>query len=76
MEKQKNSPQLRFPGFEGEWEEDMFSNLTIRIGDGLHGTPEYKCNTDFYFILEKLEKENIPSIQARIRILKNEMRSF
>ena len=33
-------------------------------------------NTDFYFILEKLEKENIPSIQARIRILKNEMRSF
>ncbi len=28
----KNVPELRFPGFEGEWEEKKLGNLTTKIG--------------------------------------------
>ncbi|KMS26904.1 hypothetical protein, partial [Staphylococcus aureus] len=27
----KNVPELRFPGFEGEWEEKKLGNLTDRV---------------------------------------------
>ncbi|CAC6965010.1 TPA: restriction endonuclease subunit S [Staphylococcus aureus] len=30
----KNLPELRFPGFEGEWEEKKLGNLTTKIGSG------------------------------------------
>ncbi|MDR4630889.1 restriction endonuclease subunit S, partial [Staphylococcus aureus] len=30
----KNVPELRFPGFEGEWEEKKLGNLTTKIGSG------------------------------------------
>ena len=33
-----------------EWKETMLSDITTRIGDGLHGTPEYDANGDYYFI--------------------------
>ncbi|WP_251640912.1 restriction endonuclease subunit S, partial [Staphylococcus aureus] len=29
-----NVPELRFPGFEGEWEEKKLGNLTTKIGSG------------------------------------------
>lgn len=29
----KNVPELRFPGFEGEWEEKKLGNLTTKIGE-------------------------------------------
>lgn len=45
-----NIPQLRFPEFTDVWENDTLDNLTERIGDGLHGTPEYVNNSDIYFI--------------------------
>lgn len=50
MEKQRNIPQLRFPEFTDVWENDTLDNLTERIGDGLHGTPEYVNNSEIYFI--------------------------
>jgi type I restriction enzyme S subunit len=50
MEKQMNTPQLRFPEFVDLWDNDTLDNLTERIGDGLHGTPEYVSQSDIYFI--------------------------
>jgi type I restriction enzyme S subunit len=50
MEKQMNIPQLRFPEFVDLWDNDTLDNLTERIGDGLHGTPEYVSKSDIYFI--------------------------
>ncbi len=32
------------------WKYDKLSNLCSRIGDGLHGTPEYSNDSDIYFI--------------------------
>ncbi len=48
MEKLK--PKLRFPEFEGKWESDTLNNLSYKIGDGLHGTPEYINDSDIFFI--------------------------
>jgi type I restriction enzyme S subunit len=33
-----------------DWEEKTFKELSSRIGDGLHGTPKYDVNGDYYFI--------------------------
>ncbi len=44
------TPQLRFPEFVDLWDNDTLDNLTERIGDGLHGTPEYVSKSDIYFI--------------------------
>ncbi|PRR78055.1 Type-1 restriction enzyme EcoKI specificity protein [Clostridium liquoris] len=49
----KNSedfPELRFPGFTDPWEQRKLSDGTSKIGDGLHGTPEFKDTGDVYFI--------------------------
>ena len=43
-------PQLRFPEFEGEWSVETLNSLTTRIGDGIHSTPKYNDNGDYYFI--------------------------
>ncbi len=32
------------------WEVEKLENLTTKIGDGLHGTPKYVEQSDFYFI--------------------------
>ncbi|CAM2862181.1 type I restriction enzyme, S subunit [Flavobacterium succinicans] len=45
-----NVPQLRFPGFDGEWEEIKLGKLAHKIGDGLHGTPKYSDDSDIHFI--------------------------
>ena len=45
-----NVPNLRFKGFEGEWEERTLEELSTKIGDGLHGTPVYAEGTGYYFI--------------------------
>lgn len=46
----KNFPNLRFPGFEGEWEVRKMGDIANKIGDGLHGTPDYTDGSDYYFI--------------------------
>lgn len=43
-------PRIRFKGFGGEWEESELINYSSRIGDGLHGTPDYLNGTGIYFI--------------------------
>ncbi len=34
----------------GEWKDIVLDNITTRIGDGLHGTPNYDDNGEYYFI--------------------------
>ena len=43
-------PKLRFPEFQGDWCNYTLEQLTVKIGDGLHGTPQYVENSDVYFI--------------------------
>ena len=43
-------PELRFKGFANAWEQRKLDELTISIGDGLHGTPKYDENGSYYFI--------------------------
>jgi type I restriction enzyme S subunit len=33
-----------------DWEEKKLKELTTHLGDGLHGTPKYTVNGDYYFI--------------------------
>ncbi|MFS4418129.1 restriction endonuclease subunit S [Maribacter sp. 2307ULW6-5] len=33
-----------------EWKEVVLEDITSRIGDGLHGTPKYDTNGDYFFI--------------------------
>lgn len=46
----KNKPRIRFKGFAEDWEQRKLDELTISIGDGLHGTPKYDENGSYYFI--------------------------
>ena len=43
-------PELRFAGFADDWEQRKLSEGTSKIGDGLHGTPNYSDNGDVFFI--------------------------
>ncbi|MDB7367447.1 MULTISPECIES: restriction endonuclease subunit S [Enterococcus] len=43
-------PEIRFPGFTEDWEQRKLSEGTSKIGDGLHGTPNYSDNGDVFFI--------------------------
>lgn len=43
-------PEIRFKGFSEEWEEKKLEDGTLKIGDGLHGTPQYVNNGGIYFI--------------------------
>ena len=45
-----HQPKLRFPEFEDDWNNFTLEQLTDKVGDGLHGTPEYVDNSDVYFI--------------------------
>ena len=33
-----------------EWEEVRLEDITSKIGDGLHGTPKYDDNGEYFFI--------------------------
>ncbi len=48
----KRVPKRRFKEFlnAGDWEQRKLDELTISIGDGLHGTPKYDENGSYYFI--------------------------
>ena len=43
-------PELRFAGFADDWEERKLSEGTSKIGDGLHGTPQYTDDGTVFFI--------------------------
>lgn len=40
------TPEIRFAGFTEEWEHCKLGEGTLKIGDGLHGTPQYSANRD------------------------------
>lgn len=42
-------PRLRFSEFSGEWKKEKLDNIA-KVGDGLHGTPNYSDNGQFAFI--------------------------
>ncbi len=42
--------QAVFENNSNDWKEKTFNELSTRIGDGLHGTPKYDENGDYYFI--------------------------
>lgn len=43
-------PKLRFAEFEGIWVMEKLGERCSKIGDGLHGTPQYVDNSGIYFI--------------------------
>lgn len=49
-EEGQDKPKRRFKGFTDAWEQRKLDELTISIGDGLHGTPKYDENGSYYFI--------------------------
>ena len=48
--KKSNVPNLRFPEFTGEWETVYLEDICDKIGDGIHSTPQYDENGDYFFI--------------------------
>lgn len=43
-------PSYRFAGYTEVWEEKKLSDGISKIGDGIHGTPVYSEDGDYYFI--------------------------
>ena len=43
-------PSYRFEGYTEPWEEKKLSDGISKIGDGIHGTPVYSEDGDYYFI--------------------------
>lgn len=43
-------PQIRFNGYSDAWVQRKFADMFAKIGDGLHGTPQYEDNGDTAFI--------------------------
>ena len=43
-------PDYRFTGYTVPWEEKKLSDGISKIGDGIHGTPVYSKDGDYYFI--------------------------
>ncbi len=60
MSKEKLIPELRFPEFkkEGEWEENVLSNITDAIFDGTHQTPAYTESGIPFFSVENIVSGN------------------
>ena len=50
MTEQTNTPELRFPGFNNEWQCNILDNCCYKISDGIHSTPIYSKSGDFSFI--------------------------
>lgn len=48
--KKGNVPNLRFPEFTGKWKTVYLEDICDRIGDGIHSTPQYDENGDYFFI--------------------------
>ena len=46
----ESSLQIIFSNKGKGWEEKRLQDLTTHLGDGLHGTPKYTTDGDFYFI--------------------------
>ena len=49
MEKQL-VPSLRFPSNIDNWDKVILEDITSKISDGIHSTPKYDLNGDYYFV--------------------------
>jgi len=47
---QKKAPELRFSGFDDDLQKTTLGKLAVRIGDGIHTTPSYSDDGEFYFV--------------------------
>lgn len=45
-----DTPEIRFKGFSGKWNRSKLEEVTIKIGDGLHGTPSYSESGNVLFV--------------------------
>ena len=50
MDNIKKVPMLRFPEFSGDWEIRKLEDLSNKISDGIHSTPKYDENGEYFFI--------------------------
>ncbi|WP_071847512.1 restriction endonuclease subunit S [Alkalibacterium sp. 20] len=50
MNKEKLTPNIRFGGFNADWKKCNLGDGAVRIGDGLHGTPQYSETGKVAFI--------------------------
>ncbi|MEK4948716.1 restriction endonuclease subunit S [Carnobacterium sp. FSL W8-0810] len=50
LNKEKQTPKIRFDKFNLDWERVKLGDGTSRIGDGLHGTPQYSEKGNIAFI--------------------------
>ena len=55
----KNEPELRFPGFSSEWEENQLSKLTQLLKDGTHGTHKDVENGAWLLSAKNIRNNNI-----------------
>ncbi|MDH6310722.1 type I restriction enzyme S subunit [Dysgonomonas sp. PF1-14] len=72
-----NFPNLRFPEFEGEWEEIRLDDSCDKIGDGIHSTPKYDDTGDYFFINgNNFVKGKIIISESTKRITKTEAEKY
>ena len=55
----KNVPELRFPEFEGEWEEKKLGDTLEFIKDGTHGTHENVNNGPWLLSAKNIKNNKI-----------------
>ena len=68
-----NIPKLRFKEFSEEWEEKKLEKLCTKISDGIHSTPVYDENGDYYFVNgNNLKNSTIILDEKTKRVSKNE----
>lgn len=48
----KTTPDIRFPEFQNdeEWKETTLGDIASKTGDGIHGTPKYIGNSEYFFV--------------------------
>ncbi|MCB9012424.1 MAG: restriction endonuclease subunit S [Bacteroidales bacterium] len=75
MGKQNKIPQLRFPEFKNDWDSKELSEIATKIGDGIHGTPKYDEEGEYFFINgNNLIDGNIVINETTKRVDANEFR--
>lgn len=61
--------EVRFKGFNKEWQKKKLSEITLKIGDGLHGTPKYVDKSEYFFINGNNLKNNIIEVENSTKCL-------
>ena len=56
----------------GDWEVKELEKITEKIGDGLHGTPEYVSSSEYYFINGNNLKDGLVQINADSKCVSKE----